>query len=993
MKRAHVFRWQVIVALCLFYMVGSCLAESKDSVEECSKLPAVSGLDVQKKLQPVHAGNSCFEQKLQNSTALNDGVIGPVTRQWIASALEKSENESSQGQLPAGISTVYAASPMSLPLEAQVGSANTYRSSVLAQPAASATTPAAIGGVNLVDPVVTHPYYAGMQPYVLFDDDIATLKLNQAVREILQAIVANPEVNQFVTLNAGLTYIAANIGSLDGITPELVEIYQKKLSSFFNQENYQFITLQTLEKLQNTSASWAAVVLNPYQGRLMPATLFEFSVRDILQQALRSSVQVQTSSVISNESETGVKSGGETDNEPVGVKPMLSEATLTELKSVMEIVRSTASTALRYELVYDPVAIESEFPSIEVSVAECMKYLANYVYPSAIGFADALNHLLLQMRVAGLQLLQSDTPPSPGFACALSEDIISGLRAAGNETPVTAESIRINQCAVMQKPLLDPALLVSLEPEQCQACVAGNCRSYKNYIDAVVSSVSKLAGKPYFRSDLHAINTAPLPECRECALPLQGVTYGFYPYWLASNNYRDIGVANPNPGYLNFSVFTRMAYFAIPIDTSGKIKDLLHWQNPRLLEGFVKQLSRLNVKRDIVLYASQWQNWKSTDDIKKYAEDHYKELVKLNKATEKYGGINGVTLYFDNYERSSNASSIITYVTRLHQEILKDSSADRPWLDINLLLNLVGLDDLKTHVGASVPVEQSYFSKLAPLFLNSKKDNLLDNSVKEIEQGSAPKLNEVKAQLGESSPQTTVANILVFLNESTSEHKKQLRMQLENEFKGEARVDAQEKIIPVLGRLALNEESNAPHRQFVDDLAYLKYNFGGIGFWKLPFTTEDEKGELNVTNTEMQILSHTLKLAFANRDNGYVDTEKMGWLGAALHQPSVTQYFSVCAFACPNRAWTLPLLLALLLGNGMVYVLYRSHCPSRMFIKAHYGSFLLLRWSPILLLIATFGCNPDLYPYSNKVLLLVLGLMLAIPLYRSFVRLSDRLNS
>lgn len=804
------------------------------------------------------------------------------------------------------------------------------------------------------DPANTIPYYQGIQPYTLLAEDIVTLKLNASVREILEAVALNPDLNQFVTLDAGLNTIAENMAALPEISPELIRRYQQRLRTFFAQQHYYFLSVNTIDQLVAAGQGAVAGALADEVNRLVPATLFSVTIERLLQQA--------------------------------GIAP-------DSLDTVMPIINRSRQETLRYSLVYDQVGIQAAFPSVEASVADCMGFLTDSTYPSRAAFAAAAQTLLLALREQGLATLNGAATEDAALGCVLAPEIMDKFASVEAAVEDTATALKEAQCALMANAVDDPALLLTLEKGACETCATQACRTADDYIAGAVATLAETAVKPYFRSDLEPVALAALPGCSECALPLQGVTYGFYPYWQASGEYRSLGVIQANPGYLDFSMLTRIAYFALAVDRDGQIKDRLHWQNTKNIAGFVQQLSRYNVQRDIVLYLSAWQDWKNADDIKAYAEANYSVLSALQESTADDGGINGVTLYFDDYGRETDPFALLTYVTRMAERIRDDSaSPDRPWLTINLLLALRGLNDQRTHVGASVPVEQSYFAKLAPLFTNTHKDSVLKDSVESIEQGEAVSVADVAGRLQQEPAHPMVENILVFLQESTSLNKKRLRMQLENEFKGEARIDAQEKIIPVLGRLSLDESVNETHRQFIDDLAYLKYNFGGIGLWQLPYTLQDAEGNVAAANAEMQILSKTLRLVFANRESGYVDTDKMGWLGSALHAPELTQHLSVCGFACPNRAWMWPILVAVVLFNWVVFVLNRCHCPSRQFISAHYRIFWLLRWLPLLLLVVTFGCNPALYAYSNRVLLLVIALLLAMPLYRSFVRMSERLD-
>ncbi len=856
-----------------------------------------------------------------------------------------------------GLSTVYFTANVSaaVPVSAVSLNAGTSAGSSVATPAEQGTHEGTQKAMQKgISPI---------QPIMLLPRDVTMLKLNKAVREIAVSTAQNPSVNQFVTLDSALAYLSAELEKIDGFSPEILDSVTLKIRSFITQQHYLAVSPQTISELGQQNLSLAAQALLPAVGQPVPAQYFSQQLRRNLEQA---SVQKE-----------------DTDR-------------------ALSIAVRTPQESLRYAVVNDAAAFDAVFPSVDASVSDCLSNLASTAYPSVNGLRLAVANLLYQMREVGLAAVQNNnTAANDGtdtlgieIECPLSDDIVKpfqeGDLAVDNSDSGSEDGSGNYACTVLTESEIGPDLLLANSPESCAICRTKTCHSVTDYVSQVQNAVLSMAVKPFLRSELSEIELSTLPGCSECALPLKGTTIGFYPYWLASEAYQQIGFPLINPGYINFGVFSRVAYFALPLGADNRVSDQLHWASSRLFVNYLRELQRFNVQRDIVLVAQNWKSWRGTDDIRSYAESHYKTLQVIQEQAAHWGGINGVIVYFNDYGRGDNANAILTYMSRLYDVIQQDDSLVK--LELRLLLDIRGLENQKTHVGASVELSQSYFAKLSELFMVASRDELLKSTASELEKGNEPIAKDLIDQTVAGSQAPKVKNILVFLNEPSSEQKKRLRMQLENEFKGEARVEAQQKIIPVLGRLTLGEESAEPHRQFIDDLAYLKYNFGGIGLWNLPLTPQTDKGKVNIENPVMSIFDFTLKLGYGNTEVGYVDTENMGWLAAAMHYPAAADVFSVCAYACPNRITVLWMLVVLFVSNLIFYALYNTHCPTRKIMKAHPVTFLLLRWSPVLLALLVLGCNPLFYPYATPLLAVGALSMLAFSGYRSYLKMADKLE-
>lgn len=654
-----------------------------------------------------------------------------------------------------------------------------------------------------------------------------------------------------------------------------------------------------------------------------------------------------------NDEQTQSTSSDETDD----LDENLAQSTepLLNIKKAEELIAQRAMYERRYRLVLaDDLA--KIFPGIPKTVANCAVHFINQSYPNA--------HTLSRAVMAMLQSL---------------DDEAAWLKANPGES---------NQDRSFQ----------------CELEVATNpAATINKYADENLARIIvDRATKKFYSSDLRPITLKVLPACTDCSLPTRGTNYGFYPYWQASDIYAQLGLPETNPGAVDYSVFTRMAYFALPIEDNGEIKQLLHWEktNIALISDFVKTLNRHNVKRDIVLYSKNWCHWgqpkdnktpcaalgeyKSNIDVKSaiygYAETHYALLKKLNERVKGEGGLSGVTLYFDDYSDKIDATNIVDYVNHLNKQMTTDNSSRN--FDINLMLGIKGLDENSVKVGEKITADQNnYFKKIESLFLHADSSNEIDVNIETLSSDMQSAASDILNEDDEANT-PAVNKILVFLNEQTSPYKKELRMQIENEFSGGTRVDAQLAVVPIIGRARLGEESQAPYRQHLDDLAYLKYNFGGIGLWNLPLTGYNEEGTLEDTNEQMALFSHVLKKDYGDQARNYMDYGRIGIVGTIFHDDSVQSVIDICGKACPRRGFYSTVFIVLTLVLIFIKMFMSVSCSVRFTIKrispAYFGLYFL--WLAVFF--ALLGCHPSWQAISRQIWIVFIVFVLSYGVYK-----------
>lgn len=145
----------------------------------------------------------------------------------------------------------------------------------------------------------------------------------------------------------------------------------------------------------------------------------------------------------------------------------------------------------------------------------------------------------------------------------------------------------------------------------------------------------------------------------------------------------------------------------------------------------------------------------------------------------------------------------------------------------------------------------------------------------------------------------------------------------------------------------------APRQQFDDDLAYAKWNFGGVALWEPP------AGEADAA------LHDAVKKAMQDGSQ-----ERDGW----LHE--------VCAFVCTNRIPLRVLLQALILVGALSMALWTMSATLRQLnpVQRKRGSRLLTALAVVTLGVgaALLSCDPyfESAREGNTLLILVAGLLI-----------------
>jgi len=415
---------------------------------------------------------------------------------------------------------------------------------------------------------------------------------------------------------------------------------------------------------------------------------------------------------------------------------------------------------------------------------------------------------------------------------------------------------------------------------------------------------------------------------------LSGTSYGFLPYWQAGSEQT-----------VNFSVLSRIGYFAVSLDNEGKLADRFHWRADKA--DFINVARKHGTKVDLVIYKNDWEKWRADIAAKDYSGidtatsnivdavrekldnsffNRHKAIFSLG-ASETPSMGDGVTLFFDAYPSDDEASD---YLLRFVKELRKKLRAAGQHYFLNMVVP-------PEAIGEGFYTFK-YLSLVIPDVASNSPGYEADNDVDLF---------------------------LVLMEEPTTQSKKALRQRIENRFTGNKlyraiqRRNLLRKIVPVL----MPDASDA--RQYAEDVIYLEDNFGGVGLWPLPAIKGDGKeDQAKVTNTVAQTEIASLT-AFYQVDDA--------------EPPSALR-----TLVCPNK-WAFRIafdvMTFLLVGFGVLAIFL---CALRKFWEryAWYFLALVLLWVGLALAILFFDPFYTSLAQGNGPLIL---LVLANLLYVAFV--------
>lgn len=445
----------------------------------------------------------------------------------------------------------------------------------------------------------------------------------------------------------------------------------------------------------------------------------------------------------------------------------------------------------------------------------------------------------------------------------------------------------------------------------------------------------------------HPLNEAkPLlwagaPRCGCMAVASTDEVYGLFAYWHATQAQQAV----------QFNQFSRISYLGALLKDDGSYT-LSSTYSP---EGpaFVRKAQRHNTKIDLTLYRRDW-SWLATarpDRIKSLARTAAENAVKLADTPlqdfdkklqawllpfwkESSLAYDGLTVFFDFTDADERqAANFKLFLDSFMAELTREMQ-QRPTRAYRL--NLVVPDH---QIGEDGPYS---FRSLIAFVENAEPPRKGKNVAQEH------KILDYKGHTD------ITVEYLVLLGEPTTKRKKVLREKLDatSTVQGHRRIALLDSMIPIL----LHPRGDKPaaltpddDKQFDDDLAYMKWNYGGVASFPTP-VKDMGTGETVLTRL---------------REN----FRESGVLGS-----------SVCDQVCPWRVeWRLG-LQALVLANVLMLAALMLSCEVRRWGRP----FKLATWGGILVsagvFVALLNCDPALKALkaSNSVLWLALGTLLVL---------------
>ena len=564
---------------------------------------------------------------------------------------------------------------------------------------------------------------------------------------------------------------------------------------------------------------------------------------------------------------------------------------------------------------------------------------------------DVKARLLVDGGDAGAADVQSGPPPEPArrMTEAKIKAVVKKVVEAAEE--VTAYEITAKVVTILKQ---DP-LFVALSDDELEKLTPLRGVTYANprlYTSAVCNALTtkddpkvvqavvdwaRKTGEAKAPLEIHATDDCGCAREWDSIRENRFTVYGFYPFWMSAvdgasgqadgeSQEKDAGAA------VDFSVLSRIGYFALELDEKGNIADRRLWTAKDGAERFIKTARRYRSKVDLVRH---WHTWElpSKEDQKnsnlKQAVDSISSMLDP-KSTRPSMLPDGVVLYFPDFPNhfgETETDKISHLVTELRKKLNAGGQEKAP--SLNILLDIGDLDGSRR----------------------------IDDAGKfEDNKRTIPEQKLLAGLKGILVTDPAVDLMLVFLDQPVTEMKKRLRLAVENEFDGEERVRALRKILPVIPpnghRVETSEQG--PYRQLQHDLVYFRDNFRGVAFWPVPTARDKDPEELR------KRLVSTFAQSKAPGD------------GAQVLKTLVPDF---CVYVCPNRL-AYQIAFFVLLGLLVLLALLASwSCRVRNALKKRFRYLLTGVALLIAIFVALITCDPE---WSDQELNILGGLVVLL---------------
>jgi hypothetical protein len=405
-----------------------------------------------------------------------------------------------------------------------------------------------------------------------------------------------------------------------------------------------------------------------------------------------------------------------------------------------------------------------------------------------------------------------------------------------------------------------------------------------------------------------------------CAPPItDDWSYGIYPFWQGQD---------AEPQKIDFSLFSRIGYLGAQLSDTGDLVKAIPFDSAH--DGFTRTARRFGTHVDLIVHRGEWRDLlsrpyqseliqRAVTDIVKIVDTRMTDGLTTAKRyllpgwDEPVHMFDGVTLFFDNAPTDAEGKKKFEafYTSFVHSLIAEMQKTQRAYA-----LNIVAP---ATEIGKDGAYNYSHLWGYIQRAQKLTEANALAGAEQKDYQGTTD----------------ITVSVLALLAEPTSQAKKDLRASADASevIHGHSRVAVLNAIAPVLFHAAGNTGlagMSINEQQFDDDLAYFKWQFGGMALWPLP---------LHDTVLGPAIYAR-LAENFSPKNPGAID--------------------GVCLWVCPNRSAMRLLFMGLLVTGAVAFGLYYWVCSVRR-IGRPYIAFLWLGGVVTLVVgLLLLSCDPQL---------------------------------
>lgn len=515
------------------------------------------------------------------------------------------------------------------------------------------------------------------------------------------------------------------------------------------------------------------------------------------------------------------------------------------------------------------------------------------------------------------------------------------------------------------------------EDEMCAAWLPAPSDSFESLMPPAVRECLVQKARRLHRPEKQIPTLwAATPGCA-CVPPARdNEVYGFVSYWGSTEQQQAAAAlaaenpaSAPRPGsapatrQIDYGLYTRLSFFGAVLNDKGDyvLPRAVALQGQRLAHDALQY----QTQTDLVVYRNDWdlllkEKWAASDRppeaVKNFIAEAAANAVKLINVDQPYvsrvyqnlllpfwrersWAYNGVTVFFDNAPATGTEAGA-RYTTFLKQFmdtlIVKLQETERAYhLNVVVPGDRLGDDgpynfrDMNGWIEAAEPQRAS----------------------KQVEA-------DKKRHYTYKGKADITVEFIVLLADPATDSKKDVRARMDRSdaLSGTTRVVFLQSMVPLMLRPAAGQPlwlGKSPEQQWDDELAYMKWNFGGVSVWEPPASATNDG-----------VLKQHLS------DNFRAETNLTS---------------SLCSWVCPNRLGQRLLLQALVLVGAVALGAWLMSCTVRSWGRAYRyflgGGFLVT----VLLFQAMLQCDPSLAALRDSPLPVLIYLALVLGLIGRFI--------